>query len=150
MQAVRARNVGTPDAGRLYAMVMIAMYNAVNGIDAAAHHAREHAVVPVSGAPVNGNRELAAASAAHAVLSALLPAHAFVFDAALEAELAAFEGGNAPPIVPTNKSKPSCRMPERDVIHPIKKVWNPHLPEVGAQPLITSRLGFHQSSVRCV
>jgi len=41
-------------------------------------------------------------------------------------------------------------MPERDVIHPIKKVWNPHRPEVGAQPLITSRLGFHQSSVRCV
>ena len=52
--------------------------------------------------------------------------------------------------VPTNKSQPSCRMPERNVIHPIKKVWNPHRPEVGVQPLITSRLGFHQSSVRCV
>ena len=38
MQAVRARNVGTPDAGRLYAMVLIAMYDAVNGIDAASHH----------------------------------------------------------------------------------------------------------------
>jgi hypothetical protein len=33
MQAVRTANVGTPAAGRLYAMVTVAIYDAVNGID---------------------------------------------------------------------------------------------------------------------
>jgi hypothetical protein len=40
MQAVRAANVGTPNAGRLYAMVTVAMYDAINGIDAEAFWSR--------------------------------------------------------------------------------------------------------------
>jgi hypothetical protein len=33
LEAVREQNVPTPDAGRLYAMVTVAMYDAVNGIE---------------------------------------------------------------------------------------------------------------------
>ena len=97
-QAVRARNVGTPDAGRLYAMVTVAMYDAVNGIERARHHGREHALVPPAGAPVNGHRDAAAAAAAHAVLIALTPGQASVLNAALEAELEAAGGAGAPPV----------------------------------------------------
>ena len=97
-QAVRARNVGTPDAGRLYAMVTVAMYDAVNGIERARHHGREHALVPPVGAPVNGHRDSAAAAAAHAVLIALTPGQASVLNAALEAELDAAGGAGEPPV----------------------------------------------------
>jgi hypothetical protein len=96
MQSVRVANVGTPNAGRLYAMVTVAMYDAVNGIDTAQHRGREHAVVPATGAPARGNRSVAAAAAAHAVLVALVPTQVEALDAALEAELAAATGGDVP------------------------------------------------------
>jgi hypothetical protein len=96
MQSVRAANVGTPNAGRLYAMVTAAMYDAVNGIDAAQGGGREHALVPATGAPRRGNRSAAAAAAAHAVLGALVPSQMQVLDAALEADLAALTGGDVP------------------------------------------------------
>jgi hypothetical protein len=98
MQAVRDRNVGTPAAGRLYAMVTVAMYDAVNGIDSTRRHGREHALVAATGAPVAGHREAAVAAAAHAVLSALTPAQAPVLDAALAAELDAL-GASDPPVL---------------------------------------------------
>ena len=94
MQAVRAANVGTPNAGRLYAMVTVAMYDAVNGIDTAQHHGRERALVPATGAPRSGNRSAAAAAAAHAVLVALVPSQMQVLDAALEADLASLTAGD--------------------------------------------------------
>ncbi len=94
LQAVRAANVGTPNAGRLYAMVTVAMYDAVNGIDAARHRmGREHALVPVDGAPPAGSRIAAAAAAAHAVLVALVPSRQAALDAALAAELAEAQDG---------------------------------------------------------
>ena len=74
LDAVRVQNVGTPNAGRLYAMVTVAMYDAVNGIDRARRRGRTHALVPPAGAPVSGQRDVAAAAAAHAVLTALLRA----------------------------------------------------------------------------
>jgi hypothetical protein len=94
MQSVRAANVGTPNAGRLYAMVTVAMYDAVNGIDTAQAIGREHALVAATGAPRRGNRSAAAAAAAHAVLVALVPAQMQVLDAALDAELATVTGGD--------------------------------------------------------
>ena len=95
LQAVRAANVGTPNAGRLYAMVNVAMYDAVNGIDAArSRFGREHALVPTIGAPRAGSRNAAAAAAAHAVLVALVPSQQAALDAALAAELAAAQDGD--------------------------------------------------------
>src|SRR5688572_24524242 len=88
MQSVRAANVGTPNAGRLYAMVTVAMYDAVNGIDSVRNRfGREHALVPVDGAPGGGSRNAAIAAAAHAVLVALVPSQQAVLDAALADEL---------------------------------------------------------------
>ena len=95
LQAVRAANVGTPNAGRLYAMVTVAMYDAVNGIDAARHRfVREHALVPTAGAPSAGSRNAAAAAAAHAVLVALVSSQQAALDAALATELAAAQDGD--------------------------------------------------------
>ena len=95
LQAVRAANVGTPNAGRLYAMVNVAMYDAVNGIDAARNRfGREHALVPTVGAPRAGSRNAAAAAAAHAVLVALVPSQQAALDAALAADLAAAQDGD--------------------------------------------------------
>lgn len=101
LQTVRTQNVGTPNAGRLYAMVTVAMYDAVNGIECSKHgqaHCRAHALVPPNGAPANGNRDATAAAAAHAVLIALAPGEAAVLNAALAAELEAAGGANSPPV----------------------------------------------------
>lgn len=94
LDAVRTQNMATPNAGRLYAMVTSAMYDAVNGIDRARHHGRTHALVSPSGAPVNGKRDIAAAAAARAVLTGLLradqpPVSNGELDGALTAELQA-------------------------------------------------------------
>jgi len=87
--AVRATNTSTPRAGRVYAMTTVGMYDAVNGIDqAAGNSTREQALVPFSAAPSSGNRNAAAAAAAHAILLALIPARQAQLDAALAAELA--------------------------------------------------------------
>jgi hypothetical protein len=98
LQAVRKQNVGTPDAGRLYAMVTAAMYDAVNGIETARRHGREPAIVPADGAPLKGNATVAAASAAHAVLSALTPGQRSVLDGALAAEIESEGGAEAKPV----------------------------------------------------
>jgi len=95
LEGVRAANVGTPNAGRLYAMVTVAMYDAINGIDAARNRLdREHALVPTVGAPRAGSRKAAAAAAAHAVLVALVPSQQAALDAALAAELDAAQDGD--------------------------------------------------------
>ena len=85
--------VGTPAAARLYAMVNVAMYDAVNGIDRANNlSTRDHALVPPTGAPFLGSRFAAASAAAHAVLSALHPELSAVYDGQLADELEALGG----------------------------------------------------------
>jgi hypothetical protein len=81
-------------------MTTVAMYDAVNGIEHRKHpaHSRAQALVPPRGAPVNGNRDAAAAAAAHAVLVALAPRQAGLLDAALQGELEAAGGADAPPV----------------------------------------------------
>jgi hypothetical protein len=91
-QTVRAQNVGVLPASRLYAMVTVAIYDAVNGIDRARWVGREHALVPPTGAPIFGLRAAAVAAAAHAVLTSLSPAQAPVLDQALTADLTALGG----------------------------------------------------------
>jgi hypothetical protein len=95
MQVVRAANVGTPNAGRLYGMVTVAMYDAVNGINVAQRHGREHALVPGTGAPPQGSRNAAIAAAAYAVLVALVPAQMPSLDTALAEDLTAALDGDA-------------------------------------------------------
>ena len=88
--------LGAPVAARLYAMVNVAMYDAVNGIDVARSlSTRDHALVPPSGAPALGSRFAAASAAAHAVLSALNPGLSADYDAQLAADLAAFGGAGS-------------------------------------------------------
>ena len=91
-QAVRDQNIGTLPASRVYAMVTVAIYDAVNGIDRARWVGREPALVPPTGAPLFGLRAAAVAAAAHAVLTSLTPAQVPVLDQALAADLTALGG----------------------------------------------------------
>ena len=99
LDAVREERLGTPVAARLYAMVNIAIYDAVNGIDRARlghfdrFFGRDFALVEPAGAPRRGNREAAAAAAAHAVLVALVPERAGDFDVQLAADLGRLGAG---------------------------------------------------------
>ncbi|XVU29807.1 vanadium-dependent haloperoxidase [Actinoplanes sp. CA-054009] len=85
LDAVRVTRATDADAARMYAMVNVAMYDAVNGL--AGGRARTPALVPGSG-PRNADPQAAAASAAHEVLVALDPARAAAYDARLAADLA--------------------------------------------------------------
>ncbi len=70
VSAVRQKNLIDAAAARLYAMVNIAMYDAVNGIQSR-HDAKDNrasALVSPVGAPSDGDIYAAAVSAAHAVL----------------------------------------------------------------------------------
>ena len=90
LQAVRATSASDAAAARAYAMLNVAVYDAVNGIDSAnSLFGRGHALVPPNGAPRHGSRYAAAAAAADAVLRVVFPAQAPGFDAELAAELAA-------------------------------------------------------------
>ena len=91
-RAVDSQNIGTLPATRIYAMVDVAIYDAVNGIDRARLLGREHALVPPAGAPLLGLRAAAAVTAAHGVLLSLIPAEAAVLDAARAADLAELGG----------------------------------------------------------
>jgi len=88
LATARAKNASDAQAARLYAMVNVAIYDAVNGI-ASRHgsHDRDHALVPPDGAPAQGDSMAAAASAAHAVLVGLYPDLASQFDAQLASDL---------------------------------------------------------------
>ena len=107
LQTVRAQNIGTAPAARVYAMATIAMYDAVNGIDRARRlSAREHAIVPPDGAPALGDRRAAAAAAAHAVLKSFVPAgsaQALALDTALAQELESLSFGD-PQLIPLGQS----------------------------------------------
>ena len=90
LATVRAKNATDAQAARLYAMVNIAMYDAVNGI-ASRHGNKEDrapALVDPAGAP-NGNIYAAAIAAAHVVLTGEYPDRAAIYDAQKESDLAA-------------------------------------------------------------
>ena len=94
LATVRAGQLSDAQAARLYAMVNVAMYDAVNGIDSArGRDKRDQALVGPAGAPINGSRYAAASAAAHAVLTQLYPALADTYRAQLEADLAAIANG---------------------------------------------------------
>ena len=115
LQTVRGTDIGSP-ASRLYAMVTVAMYDAVNGIDRARHlSTREHALVSLPGAPAFGDRRAAAAAAAHAVLKSFVPegsAQASALDAALTAELESLgQGAARPPSTRVGRGAPPSGRP---------------------------------------
>ncbi|WP_433302115.1 vanadium-dependent haloperoxidase [Actinoplanes sp. CA-030573] len=93
LNVVRTTRASDADAARLYAMVDVAMYDAVNGIESARGRAsRAPALVPGAG-PRNGDEQAAAAAAANAVLTRLDPARVADYDAALAAGLARLGDG---------------------------------------------------------
>jgi hypothetical protein len=87
LQTVRTEKASDAQAARLYAMVNVAMYDAVNGLPGlGAHQVREEALVP-SRRGAYGDQVTAAAGAAHDVLVTLYPDQASVYDARLAADL---------------------------------------------------------------
>jgi len=94
----RAKALSDAKAARVYAMVNVAMYDAVNGISSKLTLIdREHALVPPTGAPALGHPVAAAAAAAHAVLIGLFggdPVLAALYNAQLATDLAAL--GSSP------------------------------------------------------
>lgn len=91
LATARGENLSDAQAARLYAMVDVAVYDAVNGIVSrrGREDAREPALVPPDRAPANGDLDAAAASAAHAVLRGEFPDRAAVYDAQLAQDLGA-------------------------------------------------------------
>ena len=90
LTAVRATRATDADAARTYAMLNVAIYDAVNGL---AHPARAHALVPGPG-PRGADSQAAAVAAAHAVLVRLDPARAPGYDTQLQADLAGLRPGH--------------------------------------------------------
>ncbi|ETW98224.1 MAG: hypothetical protein ETSY1_19615 [Candidatus Entotheonella factor] len=89
LDTVRTERLGAFGAARLYAMVNVAMYDAVNGINVANGWTdREEALVSSDTAPSYVSRRAAAMAAAHAVLSALHPNLSGLYDPQLAADLA--------------------------------------------------------------
>lgn len=87
--AVRTAKASDADAARTYAMVNVAIFDAVNGIVSRGPFGRDSALVPPAGAPAFASFPAAAAAAAHGVLVALFPDQAARFDAELAADVAA-------------------------------------------------------------
>ena len=89
LNTARVKVLSDAQASRLYAMVNVAIYDAVNGIASRTDsHDRAHALVPPDDAPPQGDLVAAASSAAHAVLGGLYPDLAAQFDAQLASDLA--------------------------------------------------------------
>jgi hypothetical protein len=93
LDAVRTTRATDADAARLYAMLNVAVYDAVNGV-AGTRPARAHALVPGPG-PRDADPQAAAVTAAHAVLVHLDPTRTTDYDARRDADLAALRGGPA-------------------------------------------------------
>jgi membrane-associated phospholipid phosphatase len=88
--AVRATRATDADAARTYAMLNVAVYDAVNGL---AGPARAPALVPGPG-PRGADPQAAAVAAAHAVLVRLDPDRAPGYDTRLQADLARLRPGH--------------------------------------------------------
>jgi PAP2 superfamily protein len=89
LQTVRETSASDAQAARLYAMVNVAMYDAVNGILSSHGNDddRDFAVVPPGDAPPQGDTFAAASAAAHAVLAGEFPARAAIYNAQLQQDL---------------------------------------------------------------
>ncbi len=88
LEIVRAERLGASSAGRLYGLVNIAIWDAVNGIDRARYRSRrENVVVRHRRAPFRASQAAAVAAAAHAVLSGLAPDQQEALDAAFQADV---------------------------------------------------------------
>ncbi len=90
LDAIRADKTAPPRASRFLAMVHVAVYDAVNGVNPT--H-QSYQVSPA--APANASAEAAAVAAAHAVLVAAYPAQAAKFDTARDQSLSAISDGTA-------------------------------------------------------
>lgn len=88
LDSIRADLTAPPRAARFLAMVHVAVYDAVNGVN----QTHAYYLVPPS-APDNASGEAAAVAAAYTVLAASFPAQMAAFDAAREASLAAITDG---------------------------------------------------------
>jgi len=91
LNAVRLKRASDADAGRLYAILNVSMYDSVNGVRG--HDARAHALVQESG-PDEADPQAAAVSAAHTVLVALDPDRTTLYDDTLAADLAGIHSGH--------------------------------------------------------
>ncbi|MEO6088438.1 MAG: vanadium-dependent haloperoxidase [Umezawaea sp.] len=89
LAAVRATRATDADAARTYAMLNVAIYDAVNGL---AGPARAHALIPGPG-PRGADPHAAAVAAAHAILVRLDPDRAADYDTRLRADLADLRPG---------------------------------------------------------
>lgn len=85
LDAARKGNASDARAARLYAMVNVAIFDAVNGLEPAAQQREAALVEPVPG--TSGDQIAAAAGAAHDVLVALDPARSADYDAQLARDL---------------------------------------------------------------
>jgi len=93
LNTARVKSSSDAQAARLYAMVNVAIYDAVNGIvSRRGSFDRDQALVPADGAPAQGDLVAAAASAAHAVMTGLYPDLASQFDAQLASDLSGLDG----------------------------------------------------------
>lgn len=95
LATVRGQSASDAQAARLYAMVNVAMYDAVNGIVSrnSLLFRRKHALVPVELAPFHASVFAAASAAAHSVLAGEFPTQQALFDQQLTADLAALPQG---------------------------------------------------------
>jgi hypothetical protein len=95
LDTVRLKRASDAQAARLYAMINVAMYDAVNGIESRqGHHTgRTYALVPATVAPPQGSLYAAASAAAHAVLIKEIPDQATRYDLRLQSDLAALPSG---------------------------------------------------------
>jgi PAP2 superfamily len=96
LDTVRAKNAIDAQAARLYAMMNVAMYDAVNGIGSR-HDDKDNrgfALVGPNGAPSDGDVYAAAVSAAHAVLIGEYPDRASIYNAQKQNDLAALKQGD--------------------------------------------------------
>lgn len=95
LDAVRSGFMSDVQAARVYAMVNVAMYDAVNGIETRRGAKRAQALVSAGNAPRDGSLNAAASAAARAVLTSLRPDLAGVYTAQHKADLDALRNGNA-------------------------------------------------------
>ncbi len=88
LDTVHEKKLGSTTAARLYAMVNIAMYDAVNGIDRAdGSSTLDSALVSPGDVPSDADRRAAAIAAAHAVLSAEQADREDIYDVQMAADL---------------------------------------------------------------
>jgi hypothetical protein len=81
------------EVARALALLDVAIYDAVNGIDSGhGSGGRAYAMVPFTNAPANGDLAAAASAAAHAILVSLYPDQSARFDAQMASDLTGLNG----------------------------------------------------------